>query len=82
MAASPLMCFPDEYSPFIICAMLEMWFVIILGSLPPLRAFFERVIWPNRQVGDTEGASLGLQTIGSQRKKVPTVQTVQEVDDP
>ncbi|KAF2148954.1 hypothetical protein K461DRAFT_282432 [Myriangium duriaei CBS 260.36] len=32
-----------EFSPFLLWAITEMWFVIILGSIPPLRPLFERV---------------------------------------
>lgn len=36
--------FPDEFFPFLLWAITEMWMVIILGSIPPLRPLFKRIV--------------------------------------
>ncbi|KAF2148956.1 hypothetical protein K461DRAFT_315900 [Myriangium duriaei CBS 260.36] len=63
-------------SPFIIWAMTEMWMVVILGSIPPLRPLFERVVLrrsPQNTVMTGRapvgaGGEYGVHTIGSMRK--------------
>ncbi|KAF2148955.1 hypothetical protein K461DRAFT_271542 [Myriangium duriaei CBS 260.36] len=74
-----------ELVPFLMWSDTEMWFVMILGSLPPLRPLFDRVIL-RRNGGrkDNSGAlgSGGIDlpaTIGSAGKKGGAVVTVAPV---
>lgn len=65
-----------ELSPFITWAVTEVWFVIILGSIPPLRPLFERVFHKARiatrgETTDVQNMSVTnavtLKTIGSRK---------------
>lgn len=82
-----------ELVPFLLWSDTEMWFVIILGSVPPLRPLFERVVL--RKVRPISGAvgfgaskspsSRTPQTIGSMGKRAAglhgTELTVMVMDD-
>ncbi|KAF2153598.1 hypothetical protein K461DRAFT_293852 [Myriangium duriaei CBS 260.36] len=47
----------SELRPFITWAITELWFVIILGSIPPLRPLFERVILGRTTQHKSKGTS-------------------------
>lgn len=47
----------DELSPFLTWALTEVWFIIILGSVPPLRPLFERVFRRAKAMTNTSGGT-------------------------
>ena len=83
----------DDLVPFLAWSATEMWFVIILGSVPPLRPLFERVVLRrirpvsgsaiSKSSGSRRTVSRNPQTIGSMGKRqgIETEMTVMVTEE-